>query len=175
MAALLNRADHYICALWFVSSSLFFFSSPNIGGRRLDVYHTWCGPSANLECRSEMCCTRLAGNAGPKKSPKIRHLGTIAQLCRTISSQLRHTIDNRKNLLNSSVSPTCSHNIVNFGALTAEICWRVWGTLANFNGFRVLTALLHGIVGVSQTLRRWTEGATYIRQGCHHVGHDPHF
>jgi len=37
-----------------------------------------------------MCCTQLAGNAGHKKSPKIRHLGTIAQLCRAISSQLRH-------------------------------------------------------------------------------------
>jgi len=32
----------------------------------------------------------------------------------------------------------------------------VWGTLAHFNGFRVLAALLHGtlVVGVSQTLRR---------------------
>ena len=37
-----------------------------------------------------MCCARLAGNAGPKKSPKIRHLGTIAQIRRAISSQLRH-------------------------------------------------------------------------------------
>ena len=43
--------------------------------------------------------------------------------------------------------------MVNFGLLTAEICWRVWGTPANFNGFRVLAALLHGtlVVGVSQT------------------------
>jgi len=40
-----------------------------------------------------------------------------------------------------------------------------------------LAALLHGtlVVGVSQTLRRWTEGATYIRQGGHHVGHWPTF
>jgi len=40
-----------------------------------------------------------------------------------------------------------------------------------------LAALLHGIlvVGVSQTLRRWTEGATHIRQGGHHVGHWPKF
>jgi len=30
-------------------------------------------------------------------------------------------------------------------------------------------------VGVSQTLRRWTEGATYIWQGGHHVGHWPTF
>ena len=50
----------------------------------------------------------------------------------------------------------------------------VWGTPANFNWFRVLAALLHGtlVVGVSQTLRRWTEGATYVRPGDHHVG--PH-
>ena len=63
--------------------------------------------------------------------------------------------------------------MVNFILLTAEICWRVWGTPANFNGFLVLTALLHGtlVVGVSQTLWRGTEGATYIRQGGHHVGH----
>jgi len=74
----------------------------------------------------------------------------------------------------SHVSPKCSHNMVNFGPLAAEIFWRVWGTPANFNGFRVLAALLHGIVvGVCQVLRRSTEGATYIRQGGHHVGHWP--
>jgi len=49
-----------------------------------------------------------------------------------------------------------SHNMVHFGALAAEIGPVVWGTLPNFNEFRVLAALLHGIlaVGVSQTLRR---------------------
>jgi len=51
-----------------------------------------------------------------------------------------------ENLLNSNTSATCPDNIVNFGLLTAEICWRVWGTPANFNGFRVLAALLHGTV-----------------------------
>ena len=56
----------------------------------LPYLHTWCGLSANLRCRSETCCTRLAGNAGCKKVAKNRHLGTIAQLCRAISSQLRH-------------------------------------------------------------------------------------
>jgi len=29
----------------------------------------------------------------------------------------------------------------------------------------------HLVVGVSQTVRRATEGATYVRQGDHHVGH----
>ena len=111
------------------------------------------------------------------QDPKIRHLGTIAQLCPAISSQLRQYRQSEKNFLNSNVSPTCAHNMVNFGPLAAEICWRVWGIPANFNRFCVLTALLHGtiVVGVSQTLRHWTEGTTYIRQGGHHVGHWPTF
>jgi len=48
---------------------------------------------------------------------------------------------------------TCSHNMVNFGPLAADIVSLVWGTPGNFNGFRVLAALLHGtrVVGVSQT------------------------
>jgi len=41
------------------------------------------------------------------------------------------------------MSSTRSHNVANFGPLTAGICWRVWGTPANFNGFRVLPSLLH--------------------------------
>jgi len=46
--------------------------------------------------------------------------------------------------------------MVKFGLLAAEIGPVVWGTPANFNGFRVLAALLHGtlVVSVSQTLRR---------------------
>jgi len=87
-------------------------------------------------------------------------------------------IDNRKkNLLNSNTSSTCLCNMVTFGLLAAEICWRVWSTPANFNRFRGLAALLHStlLLGVSQTLRRWTEGATYIRQGGRHFGHWPTF
>jgi len=44
-----------------------------------------------------------------------------------------------------------SQYIVDFGPLVAEIVSLVCGTPANFNWFRVLAALLHGIlvVGVS--------------------------
>jgi len=65
-------------------------------------------------------------------------------------------IDNRKKLLSSNISSRCSHNMANFGPLAAEIDPVVWGTPANFNGFGVLAALLHGtlVVGVCQTLRR---------------------
>ena len=43
MAALWYKAGHYIFALLFLSSSIFlsfFFSSPNLSGCILDVYHT---------------------------------------------------------------------------------------------------------------------------------------
>jgi len=100
---------------------------------------------------------------------KNSHLRTIVQLCWAISS---HVSTSGKNLLSSNISSRCLHNMVNFGLLAAEI-----NPVANFNGFRILAALLNGtpVLGVSQTLRHWTEGATYIRQGGHHVGHWPTF
>jgi len=100
---------------------------------------------------SEMCCTRLAGNTGRKKSPFWHHRTTFSGYI----FGTKVCIDNRKKLLNSNTSSTCADNTVNFGLLPAEIRWRVWGTPANFNGFRVLAALLHGTlaVGVSQTVR----------------------
>jgi len=66
-------------------------------------------------------------------------------------------IDNpKKNLLNSNIFSTCPYNMMNFGLLAAEIVLLVWGTPANFNGFRILAVLLHGtrVVGVSQSLQR---------------------
>jgi len=72
------------------------FSALHIGC--LPYFHTWCGLSANLGCRSEACFTRLAEIQDAKKLPKIRHLGTIAQLCRAISSQLRHASTIEKNV-----------------------------------------------------------------------------
>jgi len=73
---------------------------------------------------------------------KNRHLRTIAQICRAMSSQLRHVSTIKKYVLNSNICSRCSHNMANFGPLTAEIGWRVWGTPANFDEFRVLASLL---------------------------------
>jgi len=185
MAALCNRCGHYIfcpvISMFFFFLLLSFFSSPNLSGRRLDVYHTsfhtWCGLSANLECMSEMCCTWLAGNAGPKKSPKMRHLVTIVQLCRPISLQLRHVSTIGNNLLNSNTSSACSDNTVNFGPLAAEICWRVWGIHVNFNGFCVLAALLHGtlVVGVSKLCGVEQRAPPIFGRAAITLGIGPHF
>jgi len=135
-----------------------------------------------------MCCTRLAGNTGRKKPPFWHHRTTLS----VYIFGTKACIDNRKKLLNSNTSSACSDNMVNFGLLMAEICWRVWGTPANFNGLRVLAALLLGTLlllhsklprfygslcssGRQPNFAALTEGATYIRQGGHHVSHWPTF
>ena len=134
MAALRSRCGHCIFFLWFLLLSSFFFSSPNLSGRRVDVYHTWCGLSVNLECRSEMCCTWLAGNTGRRVQQKNGHLRTIAQLCPAESSQLRHVSTiGKKNLLTSNISSTRPHNMGNFGPLAAELVSLVWGTRPNLS------------------------------------------
>jgi len=99
---------------------------------------------------------RLTENTGRKKVTKNHSLGTIAQLCRAISSQRRHVSPIGKNLLSSNISSTCPRNMVNFGPLVAKIGLPVWGTPVNFNGFRVLAAVLQGsqVVGISHTLQR---------------------
>ena len=70
MAALHSRCGHYILQLWLLSSFLFlsFFSLPiwlRIGCP--PYFHTWCGLSANLECRSEMCFMQLTKNTRTQK------------------------------------------------------------------------------------------------------------
>jgi len=68
------------------SSSFFFlaYSQRSIGS--LPYFHTRCGLSENLECRSEMCSMLLAKNTVCKTLPS----GTIAQLFLAVSSQLSH-------------------------------------------------------------------------------------
>ena len=63
MVALCNGADHYIFALWFLEIFLLFFFPRLISAvgdwMSLPNCYIWCGPSANLECRSEICCTPI--------------------------------------------------------------------------------------------------------------------
>jgi len=185
-----------------------------------------------------MGCMRLAKNTGRKnrqKSPKIRHLRTIAQLSRAVFSQLRHVSTIGKNLLNSNI--IVLHTFSQYGELQPISDWDRFTSFGHHSKFQrlsrvgfvtaatsltgcqpnfarclavswagilyihfrscpltefcqvqnslcvqvlrspILAALLHGtrVVGVSQTLRPWGEGATYIRQGGHHVGHRPTF
>ena len=63
-----------------------------------------------------------------QKSPSRHHRTTLSGHIFATKA----CIDNRKKSNTSSTSPD---NMVIFGPLMAEICWRVWGTPTNFNGF----------------------------------------
>ena len=89
-----------------------------------------------------------------QNSPSRHHRTTLSGYIFATKTR----IDNpKKNLLNSNISPR-PYDMVNFGLLAAEIVLLVWSSPANFNGFCVLAALLHGtlVVRVSETLRHWT-------------------
>ena len=79
----------------------------------------------------------------PKKRQKF---AICAPLHNFVGQYLRNegTYRQSEKMLSRNMSSTCPHNMVNFGPLAAEIGLPVWGTPANFNGFRVLAALLHG-------------------------------
>ena len=182
MVALWNRTDHYIFMLLFVLLLLLssFFSSPNLSRRRLDVCHTSTHGVALVQILDAGLKPAARGSLKTQDAKKSRKIAIWALSHNFVGLYLRNEGTYRqseKNLLSSDMSSTCSHIMVNFGLLGAEIGWPVWGTPTNFNGLRVLAALLHHskVVSVSQTLQRWTEGATYVRQGDHHVGHWPTF
>jgi len=72
-AALRSRCGHYIFVLWFLFS-FFFYSSPNLSGRQLDVYHTfytWCGSSAKLECSLKCAARGLLEMQDPENCQKF--------------------------------------------------------------------------------------------------------
>ena len=89
----------------------------------------------------------------PKKSPKIAIWAPSHNFVGLYLSNYGTYRQSEKKLLSINISSACPHNMVNFGPLAAEIVSLVWGTPGNFNGFRVLAALLHDtlVVGVSQT------------------------
>jgi len=75
-----------------------------------------------------------------QNSPSAHHRTTLSDYI--FATGPKTHIDNRRNLLNSNVSAACHHNMANFGPLSAVIGSGLWGTQANFNGFRVLASLL---------------------------------
>jgi len=97
--------------------SFFFFSSPNLSRRRLDVYHTSthddCGLSANLGCshaRPKRAARGWLKIQDAKNHQKNRYFATIAQRCRAVKAKCRQS--EKKNLLISNTSSTCPHNMV---------------------------------------------------------------
>jgi len=74
-----------------------------------------------------------------QKSPKIRHLGTFAQLYRAISSQLRHVSTIGKKVLNSDTSPICHHD--SLCEIRPANGWDPFGSLGHPNKFHRVSRL----------------------------------
>ena len=199
----------------------------------LPYFHTWCGLSANLECRSEMCCTRLTENTGC-----VRHHTTLSGYI----FATKHVLTIGKNVKLQYLL----HMSSQYGELQPISGWDRFGSLGHPQQISIgFTSWLHYCTDVTQwrstklctmfgrrlgwytiytflgafapwrnfatcihfaakscvllywkyywmALEQWAsaklcgvvrgmelgtlaEGATYIRQGGHHVGHRPTF
>jgi len=112
----------------------------------------------------------------PKKSPKIAiwapsHNFVGLYLCNY--SMYRQS---EKKLVKQQYLPYMSPQYGELGPLAAEIVSLVWGTPGNFNGFRVLAALLHGTSSGRQPNCGVEQRARHLYSaGGHHVGHWPTF
>jgi len=85
-----------------------------------------------------MCCTRLAENKGRKKSPKIRPLRTIEQLCRALSSQLKHLSTIGKKIVKKQYLP---HMSSQYGKLRPTSGWDLLASLGHPSKFQRVSRL----------------------------------
>jgi len=88
MAAHSNGQTIIFYPCGFCLSSFFFF--PRLFSAVRDSMYTVLPHMVWPQCEFRMCCTWFAEITGHKKYAKNCYLHTIAQLCRAISSQLRH-------------------------------------------------------------------------------------
>ena len=113
-----------VISIFLLLSFFFFISSPNLSGRRLDVYHTSTHGVALVRIYDAGLKPAARGSLemqDAKMSPKI---AIWAPSHNFVGLYLRNSGTYRqseKNLLSSDMSSTCPHNMVNFGLLTAEI------------------------------------------------------
>jgi len=130
---------------FFLSFS--FFSSPNLSGRRLDVYHTSTHGVALVQIWKQVW-NMLHAARWKYRMQKSRQKSPSGHPRTTLSGYILATkarIDNRKKLVKHQY---VLHMSPQYGELRPTSGWDrsvVWGTPVNFNGFRVLAALLHGI------------------------------
>ena len=129
-------ADAGIIFLCCFFRSFFFFSSPNLSSWRFNVYQTSThgGPSANLDCRSEMYCMRLTGNAGRKKSPSPHH-------CTTLSGHIFATkarVDSPKRIVKEQCLP---HMSSQYGEILLTSGWDLLESLGHCCKFQQVSHL----------------------------------
>jgi len=115
----------YFCLVFFSLYVFFLAYSQRSEIGCLSHFHTWCGLSVNSECMSATRGSLEIQDA--KNRQKICHLCTIAQLCRPVSSRLRHVSTIIRNLLNINISSTIWWTSAHLGhrskISTGFACW----------------------------------------------------
>jgi len=98
----------YFCHVISIFFLAFFFSSPNLSGRRFDVCHASTHGVALVRIYDAGLKRAARGTLkiqDAKKSPKIRHMSIHRRNTSGYFFATKAVIDNRKNLLNSNISP----------------------------------------------------------------------
>ena len=85
-----------------------------------------------------MCCMQPAENTGRKNNAKNRRLGTTAQFCWAISSQLRHVSTNGKNLVKQQYLLQMS---AQYGELQPTSSWDLLASLGHPSKFHQVSRL----------------------------------
>jgi len=83
-----------------------------------------------------MSCTRLAQNTGCKQSPKIHHMGTVAQLCPAISLQPMHV-----STIGKKTCQTAIHMSSQYGELRPTSGWDLLVSLGHPSKFQPVSRL----------------------------------
>jgi len=106
-----------------------------------------------------LCCTRLAGNTGRKNH---RHLRTIAQLCRAISSQLRHIYRQSEKSVKHQYLP---HMLLQYCELRPTNSWDLLASLGHPSKFQRVSRL--GSVTARHSGSGRQPNFVALNRGCH--------
>jgi len=132
------------CGFFLLLLLLLLFASPNLSGPRLDVYHTSTRGVA-LEFRMQVwnvlhvACWKYRMQIIAKNLPP-GHPCTTLLGCRFATKA--HIDNQKKKFFQQQYLLYVSSQYGELRPATAEIGLVVWGTPANFNGFRFLASLL---------------------------------
>jgi len=167
MVALCNRADHIYFHAVVCSFCFFFFP------RLISAAADWMSVKMQVWNLLHAARWKYRTQKSRQKSPSGHHRTTLSGYIFATKARI---VNRKKNLLSSNVL----HMSPQYGELRPISGWDRLTSLVYPCKFQLVSRLgsvtaRHLVVGVSQTFRRWTEGATNIRQGDHHVGHWPTF
>ena len=152
MAALRSGCGHYIFAPWVLLS---FF--PRLISAVTDWMSTILAHMVWPSCEFRMQVWNVLHTPHWNTGRKNCHLGTIAQLCRAVSSQLRHVSTIGKKIFNSNTSSTCPD-----GEVRPTSGWDRFGSLGHPSKFQRVSHLAF-VTGLTAATSLTTDQPNFAR------------